>query len=82
MTDRNEPSPCANTLLAHNELGQIHVDDDGVVSLKIQYLSLRLQADAFDALRRLVHQAATSLEPGPLEEHQALHPHAAPLCLH
>ncbi len=82
MTDRNEPSPCANTLLAHNELGQIHVDDDGVVSIKIQYLSLRLQADAFDALRRLVHQAATSLEPGSLEEHPAHHPHAAPPCLH
>jgi hypothetical protein len=53
-----------------------------VVSIKIQYLSLRLQADAFDALRRLVHQAATSLEPVPPEELQALHPHAAPPCLH
>jgi hypothetical protein len=52
-----------------------------VVSLKIQYLSLRLQADAFDALRRLVHQAATSLEPGSLEEHPARPPHAAPPCL-
>lgn len=77
MTDRNEPSPCANTLLAHNELGQIHVHDDGVVSLKIQYLSLRLQADAFEALRILVQQAATSLASHPCEE-----THPAPQLLH
>lgn len=62
MTDRNEPSPSLSTLLANNELGQIHVSEDGVVTLKIHYVSLRLQADAFGALNTLVQQAASSLE--------------------
>ena len=62
MTDRNEPSPSLSTLLAHNEVGQIHVDQDGVVTLKISYVSLRLQAEAFDALSTLVQHAAVSLK--------------------
>jgi hypothetical protein len=62
MTDCNEPSTPFSTLLANNELGQIHVSEDGVVTLKIQYVSLRLQADAFGALNTLVQQAASSLE--------------------
>lgn len=62
MSDRNEPSPSLSTLLANNELGQIHVSEDGVVTLKIHYVSLRLQADAFGALNTLVQQAASSLE--------------------
>lgn len=49
-------------LLAHNELGQIHVEANGVVTLKVNYLSLRLQADAFDALTALVKQAAQALD--------------------
>ena len=62
MSDRNEPSPSLCTLLANNELGQIHVNEDGVVTLKIHYVSLRLQADAFGALNTLVQQAVSSLE--------------------
>lgn len=62
MSDHNEPSPSLSTLLANNELGQIHVSEDGVVTLKIHYVSLRLQADAFGALNTLVQQAASSLE--------------------
>ena len=33
-----------------------------MVTLKIHYVSLRLQADAFGALNTLVQQAASSLE--------------------
>ncbi len=62
MSDRNELSPSISTLLANNELGQVHVSEDGVVTLKIQYVSLRLQADAFGALNTLVQQAVSSLE--------------------
>lgn len=82
MTDRTEPSPCASTLLAHNELGQIHVHDDGVVSLKIQYITLRLQADAFEALRSLVQQASTALESSLPQAHPASFKHDAPTRLH
>lgn len=55
-------SPAADPhLLAQNELGQIHVEANGVVILKINYLSLRLQADAFDALSALVRRASHEL---------------------
>ncbi len=58
-----QPAPQTDPqLLAHNELGQIHVEANGVVTLKVNYLSLRLQADAFDALTALVKQAAQALD--------------------
>lgn len=62
-------------LLAHNELGQIHVEASGVVTLKINYLSLRLQSDAFDALTALVRQAATELAESPSDQ-SGIAPHS------
>lgn len=68
-------------LLAHNELGQIHVEANGVVTLKINYLSLRLQADAFDALTALVRQAATELAESPADL-PCVAPHSEPSTWH
>lgn len=61
MSSCHATPPAAPHLLAQNALGQIHVETNGVVILKISYLSLRLQADAFDALSALVRRASHEL---------------------
>lgn len=62
MTARPEDCHGRGLPIAQGDVGTVSVRPCGVVTLTMQYLSLRLEADAFHALSTLLAQAQARLD--------------------
>ena len=62
MSDFHAHAACQCTSLAENEVGAVALCPQcGVVTLRLQYISLRFEAEAFERVASLVLQAQSRL---------------------